>query len=596
MVIGRCGLGHTRLAVIDIPGGGQPMSSPDGAVTIVYNGEIYNFRELRSELESGGRVFTTGSDTEVLLALYEAEGADCVRRLRGMFAFAVWERDAERLVLARDRVGVKPLYYAICDGRLHFASEMKSIVQDRRVDRSLDATALRDYLHFSWVPGERTGLAGISSLLPGHVLTWEGGRADVRRYWRLDVSADDDISFDEAVEGADAALREAVRCRLVSDRPVGVFLSGGIDSSLVAAAVSDVSDDALPCFAMGFGEGAFDERPHAREAAAKLGAELNEFSIAPDAADILPRMAWHLDEPFGDSSALATWYLARETANEVTVVLSGDGGDESYAGYERYIGARITGWLGLVPRMLREGLGAPLLSALGAGRSRRGLVSDLARLNEASLAPDGGDYASLLAVASGELVASLLTSDFADAAGPGSPLEHVRAAAEGAGTSDPIDRASAADVACYLPDDILVKVDRMSMAFGLEVRSPFLDTPLMEAAARVPSRLKVSGTTPKRILRHLARRRFGAGIADRRKAGFAVPVCEWFRGPLAGLARDRLVGGGLAAGGILSREALSGLLESHSTGAVDAGQLIWSLLAAEFWHEAFVAGDGAAPG
>ncbi len=594
----RAGLGHVRLKIIDLVTGEQPMANEDGSLLLVTNGEIYNFRELRRELEGRGHRFRSGSDSEVILHLYEEMGPECVSRLEGMFAIALWDAKKGTLFLARDRLGVKPLFYYRRGSRLLFASEIKALLASGEVPRELDEVSFHRYLTYFYVPGPETIFRGVRELPPAHRLTASATGGEPERWWRPSFEPKEQLSFDEAVERTGELLSAAVSRRLVSDRPLGVWLSGGIDSSLIAALMAETSKSGdgpseVRSFSIGFGTPEYDESAHARAAAEALGTTHQEYTVEPDAAGALPRLAWLFDQPFGDSSALPVYRLAEKTREEVVVALSGDGGDESFAGYERYIATRLAGRLALsLPRFLRRRLFAPLLS-LGGEPRRWGLRRALRWVNRASLLPKRKRYAGMMAAFSPEEKAALYTDEFAERLGSAAdPEELIAEAMAASGAVMELDRMLAADLSRYLPGDLLVKADRMSMAFALEVRDPFLDRELVEFAARLPVALKATMFGTKRILRALAAKKLppevAAQLARRRKQGFGVPVGAWFRGDLRELARGLFAESRLAAAGLLRREAMLGLLERHQSAREDLGPQLWGLVMAELWYRTYM--------
>ena len=596
------GFGFRRLAIIDVAHGQQPMANEDGAVHVVFNGEIYNFPELREELIAAGHVFATQSDTECIVHGWEQWGTGLPARLRGMFAFAVWDARARRLFMARDRVGKKPLFYARLrpgapDEAIAFASELKALLADPDFDRTLDDEALHQYLTYQYVPQPRTIFRGGAKLPPGHWLLWEpgsagGGEPRVERYWNIDYSPKSALSEDEAVEAAVAHLDDAVRVRLMSEVPLGCFLSGGIDSTLVVAAMRRQISGDLRTFSIGFREASHDELPHARRAAERYGTIHHEFVVEPDAAACLGRLAWHFDEPFADSSALPTFYLAEMARRHVTVALNGDGGDESFAGYSRYAGvAGANRFLGLpAPLRAMAAAGLPLAAAALPGNARLEQYADAARA--AAAGPDRL-YARAMAMFHPTQRRRLLTDGFlarlAECPGGGAEPESLTVEAmRASGAADPVDRMMAADIALYLPGALLPKVDRMTMAHGVEGRSPFLDTPLMEFAARLPVGRKMPGGELKRLLKRALLRDFPDDFVNRPKQGFGVPLADWFRGPLKPLATELLTDATARARGIFHPATVDRLLHQHATGQADHQYRLWTLLMFEAWARTFL--------
>jgi asparagine synthase (glutamine-hydrolysing) len=591
---GSVGLVHRRLSIIDLsPAGHQPMANEDESCWIVFNGEIYNFQALREDLVRRGHRFRSGTDTEVVLHLYEEQGDGCVEALRGMFAFAIWDARRRQLLLARDRLGKKPLAYQWDGEAFRFASEVKAIFQDPALTPRPDAAALSRYLTFGYVPGPDSAFQGIRHLPPAHVLLWRDGRAELRRYWRLRRAPRRGRPEAAWCEELLARLEEAVRIRLVSEVPLGAFLSGGIDSSAVVAMMCRAAGR-VQTFSIGFGEAEYDELRYARLVAERFGTAHHELRVRPDAAAILPALAWHYDEPFADSSAVPTYYVARLTRRHVTVALNGDGGDESFGGYERYAALRLAAALD------RYAGGAAARGALRAGlalwprRGRRGgLLARSRRFLEGAAEEPGRRYGRWMAQFLGAEKTRLCTPEFlAAAGGAGDDLDPILAAFREDGAADPVDAAMAADVALYLPDDLLVKADIASMANSLEARSPFLDHPLMEFAATLPADLEVRGRATKLLLKRALRDLLPAPVLERPKRGFGVPIDHWLRGEMRALVRETLLSAQAVGRGYLRRDAVERLLDEHGRGAANWHPQLWTLLMLELWHRTHVDGDG----
>ena len=581
---GAAGLGHRRLAIIDLVTGDQPMASDDGSVRIVFNGEIYNFRELRTELEARGARFRTESDTEVILRSYEADGPDCVRQLRGMFAFAILDERARRLVLARDRAGIKPLVYAWDGRRLLFASEIKAILEDPAVSRDMDLEALGQYLTFHYVPAPRTIFRAIRKLPPAStlILSLDGGEPVVSRYWNLRFAPDASVSEPEWVDRLRGQLTDAVRCHMVSDVPIGAFLSGGMDSSTVVAMMAQASSTPIRTFSIGFDEADFDELRFARQVAARYGTDHYELVVKPNALEVLPKLAWHFDEPFADSSAIPTYYVSKITREHVTVALSGDGGDENFAGYRRYARALELherfdqGPARLMRPLLRVAssllpVGAPgqaLTGMLGAGPIER--------------------YFRLITYQRRETLRRLLSDELADLARSATdPGSFSRLASEG-DTPDYVSTLQHIDIATYLPGDILAKVDGMSMAVSLESRVPLLDHRLMEFLATIPSTLKLRNGSGKYLLQRAMAQDLPGEILTRKKMGFGVPLGAWFRRELRDMTRDVLLGPRARQRGIFRASEVDSLLATHDAGRRDCSARLWSLVCFELWMRQWV--------
>jgi asparagine synthase (glutamine-hydrolysing) len=554
----------------------------------VFNGEIYNFADVRTQLEAEGHRFRTRSDTEVIVHGYEQWGADCVDRFRGMFAFAVWDVRARRLLLARDRLGVKPLFYAHTANALIFGSEIKSILHDPGVSREWRADALDAYLTLEYVPGPATMYRHVHKLPAGHILIAEGGQIQIRQYWDLQFTGDGHAAREEEyLEQLEGLLRESVSMRLISDVPLGAFLSGGIDSTTVAAYMKEASDAPVVTTSVGFAEHAFDELSHARLVANHLGCEHHEVVANPDVRDILPRLAWHLDEPFADPSAVPTYYVSEAARRRVTVALSGDGGDELWAGYGRHRvehwETRVRGWLG------------PVLSRT-AGIAARALphaIKGARSLTHLAL-PSDEAYARKHAygIFEGDARRSLYSEDLRAQTRHADPFAAFRAAYAACTSRDPVDRALYVDVKTYLVDDILTKVDKMSMAVSLETREPLLDHRLLEFAATVPTSLKLRGNTNKYLLRRVLHNRVPRSIVERGKQGFEPPTGEWLRGPLAEMTDALLFDGRLRSRGLFSQKVVSRLWEEHRTGRRDHRERLWTLVMLELWFREFIDGTG----
>ena len=576
-------IGQTRLAVIDLETGDPPITSENESIGAVLNGEIYNFRQLRDDLSSTGHVMRTRGDTEVLVHLAEhCPPVEVARRLQGMFAFAVWDAARERLILGRDRLGVKPLYYCVLPDLFVFASEIKALLAHPAVPQALDPAAIPAYLTFGYVPTPLTFFAGIQSVPPGHVLTLgSGAPPQLEAYWEPPVPAVNtevrDLSPGEAGQAVRRELEGAINRRLVSDVPVGAFLSGGIDSSAIVAIMSRGSPRPVKTFTIGFDDdgSGFDERDYARQVATRCGTEHHELVVAPDAVELAERLVWHYDQPFGDSSAIPTYLLNEFTGREVTVALSGDGGDELFAGYERFsaglVASRFRALLPSVRGLINRGL------ALAPADALRGRVGSLRRFGESAARGLPDAYREWLAFFGEDRRHRLLAQpdDWA--------LRDYAAVWQSSAGADTLDRLLNLNLRTYLLDDLLVKADRMSMAHGLEVRSPFLDTQLLDVALRLPARYHVRGFTRKRVLKAAVADLLPREILTRRKRGFGVPMDRWFRGEL-GTFVDSVLGDRSARvkGHLLAGE-VDLLLDQHRRGAANHGQALWALLTLELF-------------
>jgi asparagine synthase (glutamine-hydrolysing) len=581
-------LGHRRLSIIDLSTGDQPIFSEDGRVAVVLNGEIYNFRELRAELEARGHVFASRSDTEAIVHAYEEWAEACVERLHGMFAFAVWDERVRRLLLARDRVGKKPLYYVADAERIAFASELKALLQDPGLKRAVHLPALDEYLTLGAVQPPATIFQGVSQLQPGHVLVWDAGRIRTREYWDVPAGPSGGHTEPQALEALGAALTDAVRARLVSDVPLGAFLSGGVDSSAIVEAMTRSATGRVFTVAVGFDDVGFSELPHARAVSRALGTDHHEVVLTPRAAEVLPRLVWHLDEPMADSSIVPSFYVSRAAREHVTVALSGDGGDEVFAGYERRYGlnrleGRLRRWL---PDWARRRVCGPLgrrypkADRLPRPLRARYLLQNLGTSFERAyfwdlsvLRPD--EKARVVAPA---LQAELRAHD---------PFEGFRRHFDRVRGLDPLSRLLYVDLKTWLAADILVKVDRMSMANSLEVRSPFLDHKVIELAATLPPELKFRGRTAKYLLKRYLDGRVPQSAIHRPKRGFEIPLARWLRGELRGLGEELLLSNRARNRGYLCPVGVQELWHAHQTGRRDHGPELWAFMVLELWFRSF---------
>jgi asparagine synthase (glutamine-hydrolysing) len=587
---GGIGLGHRRLSIIDLATGDQPLTNEDGTIWIVFNGEIYNFAEIRATLEAHGHRFRTHSDTEAIVHAYEQWGDAAVDRFRGMFAFALWDEPRRRLLLVRDRIGVKPLYYSATAHGVTFGSEIKALLEDPDVPRDWSAEALDAYLTLQYVPAPHTIYRGIWKLPAAHLLVAERGRVTVRRYWDLPFSGDGDPAREnEYLDTLDALVTESVKLRLVSDVPLGAFLSGGIDSSAVVASMAETcGPDRVITTSVGFDEHAFNELEYARTVARHLGVTQHEKIVRPEITDLLPKLAWHLDEPFADSSAVPTYYVSKAAREHVTVALSGDGGDELWAGYARHrveqweLAARS--WLGRTGSALAGRVASRLPLGVRGVRSLRHL--GLPRADACARKHAYGLF-------EGAARSDLYSADFAETVRDADPFSGFRLAYDSCASRDAIDRALYVDVKTYLVDDIMTKVDKMSMAVSLESREPLLDHRLLEFAARVPSSLKMKNGQGKYLLRRLLERRIPKSIVDRPKHGFEAPIGEWLRGPLAPMVDALLGDGRFRERGVFDAGAVSRLWRDHRDRRQDHRHRLWSLVMLELWFRQFVDGDSA---
>jgi asparagine synthase (glutamine-hydrolysing) len=582
---GRCGFGFRRLSIIDVEGGHQPIANEDESVWLVFNGEIYNFRELRTELERQGHVFRTRCDSEVIVHLYEQYGEACFERLAGMFALAIWDQQAGALLLARDRLGKKPLTYALQDGRLYFASEAKAILALPGIRRELDPQSLHRYLLFQYVAAPHSIYRGFRKLPPGCFLRIQAGQPpgdDPRAFWQVPQPEPFAGSYEDAQERLDELLTRAVEKRLIADVPLGAFLSGGVDSSIIVGLMRELGVSPLRTFSIGFPDARYDETAYARRVAERFETEHHEHIVTPQAREILETLAWHYDEPFADSSAIPTYYVSRYTRESVTVALTGDAGDECFAGYDRYVAARLAARFDVLPAAMRS-LVAKTAGVLPHGRAKstgNRLYRFLSALGQAP----ARRYLSWVNVFPPALLASGYQREFAERIDFEEPLRWFDGLyASGGGRAS--ERANFADFRSYLPYDLLTKVDVASMACGLECRTPFLDHELVEFALSLPLAWRLGPEGGKRILKDWARTLLPAEVLRRPKMGFGVPVGEWFRSELRDLLWQRLTASGSLCDQVFRPGWLRGLLEAHLSGRANHEHPLWALLMLELWRE-----------
>ena len=576
----RALLGMRRLSIIDVEGGHQPMYAADGQVCIVYNGEIYNFRELRAGLERDGHVFRSHCDTEVILQAYLRDGERVFDQLDGMFAIAIWDRRNQVLLLARDRFGEKPLYYSDNGHRLLFGSELKSLLQSPDCPRELDHDALRSYLTYGYVPAPMGIFSGVRKLPPAHYLRYANGVVELQRYWKPSFAPRLRLSEHDATEQLAELLDRAVASRLVADVPFGAFLSGGLDSSTVVALMARHMAQPVKTFTIGFAEAQYNELDDARRVASHLGTEHHELVVEPDAVALLEKLVWHFDEPFADASAVPTFLVSQLASQHVKMVLTGDGGDELFGGYDRYLRLLAMERLGPLRRPVAGAL------ALAGGALPDPFGRRLQRVGERLRLPFQQRYLSGVALTRPDTARALHL-----AAGGGAhyhlPALDLPGADLDAGDSA-LDRAVAIDLQSYLPDDILVKLDRMAMANSLEGRSPFLHPDLAAFALSLPESYRVRGGRGKHLLRKVAERWLPPRATTKPKQGFGVPLPLWFRGPLKALAADTLASQRLRERGLVDPAAAQQLLAEHVRGDVDHSEALWQVLCLELWAQRFL--------
>jgi asparagine synthase (glutamine-hydrolysing) len=579
--------GMRRLSIIDVGGGHQPLTNEDSTLWLIANGEIYNYRELRDDLVAKGHRFKTFSDCETILHLYEAEGDAFVERLNGMYAFALWDSRRKRLLIGRDRLGVKPIYLWQDGPRLIFASEAKAILAVPGVGRELDPAALRSYLALGYVPAPQSIFRGIRKLPPATLLTAGDGRLEERRYWRVPPGIDRLATESEWIAHVRARLEESVRMQMVSDVPIGAFLSGGIDSSAVVAFMSAHSDQPVKTYSIGFGggnaEAFYNELPYARQVAQQFGTDHHEIIVKPDVVSLLPRLLWHMDEPIADTAFITTYLVSEFARRDVTVILSGVGGDELFGGYRRYLGSHYQGYFDRLPPGLQRAafaLGEKLPSdrhspLLNAMRLAKGF------LLSAGL-PFDERYRSYIQVFSDEMSATLLRER------RGTDWDPLAAAFAHATSDDELNRMLCVDAETQLPDDLLLLTDKMSMAVSLECRVPLLDHELTELAARMPEAVKIRGGRLKHVMKAALRNVLPQGILERKKRGFGTPMGAWLKGDLAPLVRDLLSADSIAARGLFRHSEVARLIADHEANRQDGTDRLLSLLNLEIWARIYL--------
>ncbi|MSN27166.1 MAG: asparagine synthase (glutamine-hydrolyzing) [Geobacter sp.] len=590
----HAGLGHRRLSIIDVAGGHQPIFNEDRTKSIVFNGEIYNFAELRDRLIALGHRFETHGDTETILHAYEEWGESCVEHLRGMFALAIWDATEQTLFVSRDRFGIKPLFYGEYQGGFCFASEMKALLADDRFPREIDERALASYFTLSYIPGEMTIYKDIRKLLPGHNLTWRDGKFTIRKYWDLTFNPDSGKSEEYFIQGAMELLRESVGMHLVSEVPLGAFLSGGVDSSAIVALMSEFSNTPVNTICMGFGGevgGYLDERGYARQVAERYGTCHREFEILPSIEGLIETIVRAFDEPFADDSAIPSYFVCKTARENVTVALSGLGGDEVFAGYERYLGFALSGWFRRLPSFVREGMIQPLIERFPERTDGHYTVNHMKRfVRSSSLTPDECYLGFIDKVKQG-----IKKNFFTE---PGHFQLHRSFcqdlvlgnfnSANVHGNADSLNRALFSDIKTYLPEDILAVTDRMSMQHSLEVRVPFLDHKFMEFCATIPAGMKMKWLQKKYLLKKAVRDLLPKEVVDHRKQGFVGPMTSWLKNDLKPFVIETLSETNLRKHNLLNHNTVQKILEEHFSGREIHDTLIWSIVIFQTWYDIYI--------
>lgn len=577
---GHTALGHRRLSIIDLSiQGKQPMTNEDGTLQIVFNGEIYNYLELKKGLESRGHLFVSDTDTEVILHLFEEKGAQCVHELRGMFAFAIWNEKNQSIFIARDRLGKKPLYYSLRNNCLWFASEINSIMTISNLCKEIDCEAIDAFFALLYIPSPLSIFKDVKKLQPAHYLYMHKKEIKIEKYWSLNFMPKFDLTFDEAQLVLKEKLQESVRLRLRSDVPVGCMLSGGVDSSVVAITMAKLSSSPIRTFSIAFEENEFNEAPYAKLVADICSSKHTEYLVRPNTVDILPKIVRHYGEPFGDSSALPTWYLSEVTRKQVTVSLSGDGGDELFAGYLWY---KLAMRYRNIKRVLPSSAMQTIAKLFGMKESRTGILRKVAKLAKLLSMDDDKRFASLRLVNEDAIRKTIYTTSFASEINK-TPVNYLADFYKTANAVNDLDRYLFVDTMSYLPEELLVKVDRSSMAHSLECRAPLLDQDFVEFAARLPVDYKLRGATEKFILKESFKEFFPKGFLHRKKQGFSVPLNSWFRNELRSYVYDIINSKSLRELGVLNIDAVMVLVDEHMKGARNYQDLIWNCLILAEW-------------
>jgi asparagine synthase (glutamine-hydrolysing) len=583
------GLGMRRLSIIDLDTGHQPIHNEDESIWIVFNGEIYNFQELRESLKKQGHQFYTRTDTEVIVHLYEQFGEDCVNYLNGMFAFAIWDKKKARLFIARDRLGVKPLYYALNNGNLIFASELKSILEYEKISREINREAIDCFLNFLYIPAPLSIFKGINKLLPGHTLTFQHQSLTIKRYWDLKIVKNNNTREEFYTESLYSLLKDAVKIRLISDVPLGVFLSGGMDSSTVVGLMAKLGSQPVKTFTIGYSDRdkSYNEIGYARLIAEHFKTEHREFIIEPDLIRILPKLVWHFDEPFADSSAIPTFIVSQIARENITVALNGIGGDENLAGYPRYIGAYLANYYQRIPLYLRQTI-FNLIRPLPESTDSRSLVERAKRFARGGMLSPMARYIDWVSFLRKENKERIYTKEMLKALGNSDAHKMHLQYFQDVDADDFLDKIFYLDVKTYLADDLLFMADKMSMANSLELREPFCDYRLMEFSASIPFALKIKGMNLKYLLKKTTANLLPQEIVSRKKHGFMIPIARWLKDELKDWTSDLLSEANIKKRGYFNYEYIRWMLREHYQGKQNLDDQIWALLILEIWHQIYL--------
>ncbi len=586
---GRIGMAMRRLSVVDLSSGQQPISNEDGTIWIVYNGEIYNYPDLKRDLENRGHRFKTRSDTEAIVHAYEEYGVDCPTKLNGMFAFAIWDARKERLFLSRDRLGKKPLYYYKDNERLVFGSELKSLLQAKNVPRQVSKEALDLYLTFEYVPAPHSIFADIFKLPAAHSLMIDGeGKTEIRQYWDLHFH-ENGYHPQDLEEGLVHLLQDAVKIRLMSDVPLGAFLSGGIDSSCIVALMAQAMKEPVKTFSIGFQEGSYNELNYARAIAKHFKTDHKEFILRPSALDLTEKLVKHLDEPLGDFSIFPTYLVSKMAREHVTVVLSGDGGDELFGGYDTYLADSMYRRYRKIPAAIRNHVVMPVTRCLPPGEKKKGWRNRLKRFVEGTRYPEDLQHVRWMMFLADEEKAQLYGEAMAPVRSQYLPYDYIRHYFANADSQDYVNRQLYVDIKTYLCDDIMVKVDRMSMAASLEARAPFLDYRVVEYAATIPGALKIRGAQTKYILKKAMAPLLPPEIINRGKEGFSIPIKNWLREELRPMMLDILSPARMRRDGFFNADYVQNLVNEHLQGVENHSHRLWALMVFSIWRDRYLA-------
>jgi asparagine synthase (glutamine-hydrolysing) len=584
-------LGHRRLSIIDLDTGDQPIFNEDRSKCIIFNGEIYNFKDIRNELEYKGHIFTTDSDTEVIIHAYEEWGVDCLEKLRGMFAFAIWDTLQKKLFLARDRLGIKPLFYAFHENVFYFASEMKAILQNKSFPREIDYDGLISYFQLSYIPAPVTIFKHIFKLPAGHSILVSDGNIEIRKYWDLEFAPDYSRSENYFIECILGYLEETIKMRMISDVPIGAFLSGGIDSSTVVAFMSKLSHEPVRTFCIGFGGnigGYLDERKYARKISSTLGCNHREYEVTPDVHSIINEIVFSFDEPFADPSTIPSYYVCKKTREDVTVSLSGLGGDELFGGYERYLGFKLSNFYNRLPYTLKERIIRSLIESIPERRDGHYTINHLKRFVRSASLPDDMRYMGFLTMLGNKKYNSIFSSPEKYTENFENSQNLVLSHFNSKNAEEPLDRVFYCDIKTYLPEDILACTDRMSMLHSLEVRVPFIDHKFLEFCVTIPHNMKVKIWDKKHILKKAVQTLVPKEVVGHRKQGFVGPMASWLKNDLKPIILEKLSKRNLSKHGIFDNKVVKNILDDHFNNTEINDKLIWAIFMFQNWYDFYI--------